>query len=401
MERISLESAVELLNQSCRLVNESEEVPLLDSLGRVIAKDVIAQHSQPPFDRSPLDGYAVRAEDTGDAARNSPVVLNVVDMVCAGYVSNKILNPGECIRIMTGGPMPEGSNAVIMQEDTDEGMDSVKVYRGVKPYQNYCYAGEDYKAGEVLIRKGEMLTAYHIGLLASNGITEVAVRNKLRVGIMSTGDELLDPGEKLCPGKIYNSNLYTLAGRITELGCEAVVMGTINDDPEKGMRLIDDNIGKVDMIITTGGVSVGKMDIMHPIFEGLKVRRLFWRLKLKPGTPAMAGIYREKLLLCLSGNPSAAAVTFELLFRPMLSTSMGCDDMALKSVMARMSESFSKKSSTRRFVKAAISGGEVSITGGNQSSGALKSMVGCNCLVDIPENGDIIEHGDMVKVVLI
>lgn len=401
MERISLESAVGLLTEQFQFEVKNERMSLLDALGRVLSEDVNAKHCQPPFDRSPLDGYAVRGEDTLHATEKEPVMLEVVDMVCAGYVSKKILKPGQCIRIMTGGPMPEGSNGVIKQEDTDEGLDTVIIYKGIKPGQNYCYAGEDYKTGDLLLKEGEKLTAYHIGLLASNGITEVAVKSKLKVGLMSTGDELMEPGQLLKPGKIYNSNLYTLIGRLTELGCEPVVMDTIHDDAEKGMELIDKYINKVDMIITTGGVSVGKMDIMHPIFEGLKVKRLFWQLQLKPGTPALAGMHKEKLLLCLSGNPSAAAVTFELLFRPLLSSAMGCDEMALKRITARASEAFLKKSPTRRFIKASIGAGEVSIEAGNQSSGTLKSMVGCNCFIDVPAGGDVVKSGDLVQVVLI
>jgi len=401
MERIALESAVELLKDQWSGVLESETVSLLEGLGRVLSEDVVAKHHQPPFDRSPLDGYAVRGEDTLGATKEAPVKLTVVDEVCAGHVSEEALKPGMCIRIMTGGPMPEGSNGVIKQEDTDEGMDVVAIYKGIKPNQNYCCAGEDYKAGEVLLKSGELLTAYHIGILASNGITAITVKRKLKVGLMSTGDELMEPGETLKSGKIYNSNLYTLTGRLMELGCEPVVIGTIHDDVDKGMSLIESYVDKVDVIVTTGGVSVGKMDIMHPIFDGLSANRLFWRLELKPGTPALAGTYKDKILLCLSGNPSAAAITFELLFRPLLSRIMGCEEMALKRVTVKMKEAFLKKSPTRRFIKANALGGEVSMTLGNQSSGALKSMIGCNCFIDVPAGGDVLQIGDPVEIVLI
>lgn len=399
MERISLEDGVKILTEQCQIRLKGEQLNLIDALGRVISEDVIARHHQPPFDRSPLDGYAIRGEDTTHASKESPTILEVIDEVCAGHVSRNELEAGQCIRIMTGGPMPKGSNAVIRQEDTDEGIDKVKVYKEIKPNQNYCYAGEDYKAGEVLLKAGEYLTAYHIGLLASNGITEVMVKRKLKVGIMSTGDELMEPSEPLTEGKIYNSNLYTLMGRLRELGCEPVIIGTIHDDIEKGMDLISAYAPIVDMIITTGGVSVGKMDIMHPIFEGLNVTRLFWRLKLKPGTPALAGIYNETLLLCLSGNPSAASITFELLFRPLLSTITGCEHFKLRRILAKMSEPFSKKSSTRRFIKAHVLGGEVSMTRGIQSSGVLKSMIGCNGFIDL-EAGESINSGDYVNVIL-
>jgi molybdopterin molybdotransferase len=401
MERIALEAGIKLLIEKNKIELEPVQKPLIEAMGEIIAEDVVAIHHQPPFDRSPLDGYAVRGEDTTHATKEAPVELTVIDEVCAGHVSDRQLESGQAIRIMTGGPMPKGSNGVIKQEDTDEGMTTVKIYKGIKAGQNYCYAGEDYKTDEVLLRAGECLSAYHIGLLASNGITEVPVKRKLRVGLMSTGDELLEPGTPLEAGKIYNSNLYTLKARLIELGCEPVVMGTIHDDVNRGMTLIDDIIDAIDMVVTTGGVSVGKMDIMHPIFEGLGVDRLFWRLQLKPGTPALAGLYEDKLILALSGNPSAAAITFELLFRPLLSHVTTCEDLNVKNIEGIMAVDFLKKSPTRRFIKAYVEGNQVYMTRGNQSSGALKSMIGCNCFIDVEAGADVLKIGDSVKLVLI
>lgn len=401
MEKISLEAAVTLLIGSCQVDLESESLPLLSALGRIISEDVVAKHHQPPFDRSPLDGYAVRGEDTSHATAEMPVTLEVIDEVCAGHVSEKKLEAGQCIRIMTGGPMPAGSNGVIKQEDTNEGIERVDIFKGIKAHQNYCYAGEDYKAGEVLLTAGENLSAYHIGLLASNGITDVSVKKRLRIGLMSTGDELIEPSQSLSAGKIYNSNLYTLQARLIELGCEPVVMGTIQDDVAKGIELIKHYSEQVDLIVTTGGVSVGKMDIMHPIFDGLNVSRLFWRLKLKPGTPALAGIYNETLLLCLSGNPSAASITFELLFRPLLAAVTACEAMNIRTTTCTLGEDFHKKSPTRRFIKAMVDGSSVMMTKGNQSSGVLKSMIGCNAFVDVAEGTGHLNKGDDVKVILL
>jgi len=401
MENISLEAAVELLQGHVALKIESETIALLESTGRILAEDVLARHHQPPFDRSPLDGYAVKGEETSQASRNEPVILTVIDEVCAGYVSSRELMSGQAIRIMTGGPMPKGSNGVIRQEDTNEGMNTVEIYKGIKANQNYCYAGEDYKAGQVLLEKGELLSAYHIGLLASNGITEVPVKKKLKVALMSTGDELMEPGATLQAGKIYNSNLYTLTARLTELGCQAVAIGTIHDDIDKGMTLIDQYVKDVDIIITTGGVSVGKMDIMHPIFERLKIKRLFWRVQVRPGTPALAGLYKDKLVLALSGNPSAAAITFELLFRPVLSYFNECPNLNLIRVTGKMLEDFKKKSPTRRLIKAYIEGDKVSLTKGNHSSGALKSMIACNCFIDVPAGSGPLNSGDAVQVILL
>lgn len=292
MNNIPLETALALLKKYSQLNMENETLPLLNVLGRVSAEDIVARHDQPPFNRSPLDGYAIHGSDTELATKERPVILSVIDQVCAGQVSSRGIKKGQCIRIMTGGLIPEGSCGVVAQEFTDGGQDKVTIFKGIEPYQNYCHAGEDYTIGEVLVKEGQLLTAYQLGLLASNGITKVSVKRQLSVGLMSTGDELLEPGENLQPGKIYNSNLYTLAGRLMALGCKPIIIGRVPDDAEKAMALINKTMPQVDMIITSGGVSVGKKDIMHPVYKGLHVKQLFWKLKLKPGTPALAGILR-------------------------------------------------------------------------------------------------------------
>lgn len=401
MENISLEHAIELLNMNHGIKTFTEKLPLLKCLGRVLAEDVFANHDQPPFDRSPLDGYAVRGEDLLLATVDTPVALTVVDEVCAGHVSARQLEEGQTIRIMTGGKMPDGSNAVVRQEDTDLAMDVVKVFKRVAPYKNYCYAGEDYKAGTRLMDEGDKLTAYHVGLLASNGIAEVSVKRPLKIGLLSTGDELMEPTEALKDGKIYNSNLYTLSARLMELGCEPLIMGTIQDDVELGVNLIKEFAPRVDMVITTGGVSVGKMDILHPILKELDAKRLFWKITMKPGSPAIASIFNGKLILSLSGNPSAAATTFELFFRSILSTAMKCNELKMKPIKGVMAENFMKRSPNRRLLRAYYKGGQVYLTKGNQSSGALMSMVGCNCFVDIPAGSGKLLAGYDVDVLLL
>lgn len=401
MENISLEQAIGLLNTNHGIKTFTEKRPLLESLGCILDEDIFARHNQPPFDRSPLDGYAVRGEDLILATKNMPVVLTVVDEVCAGHISCKQLEEGQAVRIMTGGKMPKGSNAVVRQEDTDLSMDEVKVFKRVDPYKNYCYTGEDYKFGVKLMEEGDKLTAYHIGLLASNGIAEVGVKRPLKIGLLSTGDELMEPTESLKDGKIYNSNLYTLSARLIELGCEPLIMGTIQDNVELGVKFIRETVPKVDMIITTGGVSVGKMDIMHPIIEELRANRLFWKITIKPGSPAIASVFNGKLILSLSGNPSAAATTFELFFRAILSSAMNSEDLKMKSIKGIMAESFRKRSPNRRFLRAYYSGGQIYLTKGNQSSGALMSMVGCNCFVDIQAGNQGLLAETLVDVLLL
>lgn len=400
MERIELEKAVKRLIENVSVNIEDEWVDILHSGGRVLSKDVEALHHQPPFDRSPLDGYAVKGADTSHATFDDPIRLEVIDEVCAGRVSDMTLKEGQAIRIMTGGPMPKGSDGVIRQEDTDMGEAVVKIYKGIKTGQNYCFAGEDFKAGEILFETGTLMDAYKIGMLASNGISKVKVKKKLKVGLISTGDELVEPGKALHAGKIYNSNLYTLSARLIELGCDPHVIGTIGDDVNLGMSLIEEHASKVDMIVTTGGVSVGKMDIMHPIYKGLGLERLFWKVNLRPGTPALAGLYNNTLVLSLSGNPSACAITFELLFRPLFSHLKSCKALNLRRVNGFMIEAFNKKSPTRRMIKATMSNGQVELTKGCHSSGVLRSMIGCNCLIDVAAGSDALDIGDEVEIIM-
>lgn len=404
MKNIPLEDAIELLLDHTTAIKDTEKVDLLEAEGRILAKDILAPLSQPPFDRSPLDGYALKGEDTQGATQETPIALNVIEEIHAGTVAQKELQPGQAIRIMTGAPMPAGSNCVIRQEDTDEEAlqsGKVQIYKELKPYSNYCYAGEDYKEGDLLIKKGAKLSAYHIGLMASTGLVQVEVMRKPRIALLSTGDELLDPGQQLQPGKIYNSNLYTLAIRLKELGCQPIILGTTGDNVDKTAQLIKDVMDKVDMVMTTGGVSVGVKDILHPVVAELGAYRLFWRLQMKPGTPALASVYDSKLILSLSGNPSAACITFELLFRDLLAKMLGSEELKIREVQAKMADDFLKKSPNRRFIRAKYQDGEVSLFTKQHSSGVLGSMIGCNCLVDIEAGNPGLGAGSLVKVKVI
>lgn len=400
MKNIELEDGLALLLGEIKELTGQEQVSLLESKGRILSEDINAPLSQPPFDRSPLDGYALKGEDSSGASRENPVVLKVVEEVCAGGYSHRELQSGEAIRIMTGAPMPKGSNCVIRQEDTNEDEVNVALYAEVKPYGNYCYAGEDFKEGQLMLTKGTLLDAAHIGLLASMGMTKILVKSRVRVALLSTGDELVDPGKPLGNGKIYNSNLYTLAIRLQELGCEPIILGTSGDDIDVTVDKIKEVIDEVDFFITTGGVSVGKKDILHPVTAQLGAKRLFWRLKLKPGTPALATVFKSKVILSLSGNPSAAFITFELLFRDLLAKMTGCNMMKTKKLMARMRDDFLKRSPNRRFLRAYYEDGEVSLINNNHSSGVLSSMIGCNCMIDIEAGVEGLKAGDTVPVVV-
>ena len=401
MSELTLEQAQGLLLERIKEIKETERIPLWDAIGRVPAEDIFAKHDQPPFPRSPLDGYAVRSGDIKGASKGSPARLTVIDEADAGHVSKTKVVAGTAVRIMTGAPIPEGADCIVGQEDTDYGEDTVEVYEKISAYENYCFAGEDYKAGTKIIDKGMKLGAVEIGILASLGLREAYVLRKPRAAVLTTGDELVLPGEELKPGKIYDSNLYTVVTRLTALGAEVVRKGRTGDSKEEAAAWIRDAGKEADIIITTGGVSVGKKDIMHDVLKLLNCERIFWKIAVKPGMPTLCAQYEGKLLICLSGNPFGAAVNLELLVRPILSKLMGRKDLELKRIRAVTQSAFPKRSGVTRYVRAFYEDGSVRIPKGSNASGILSSMCGCNCLIEIPAGTPELKKGEEVWIILI
>lgn len=401
VEALTLEQAVEILLARVKKIEEREEISLWDAVGRVLAEDVTAQRNQPPFPRSPLDGYAVRSEDIQEAGKEHPAVLHVIDEVTAGHVSKKQVTKGTAICIMTGAPIPEGADCVVMQEDTDYGEDTVQVYRIVGSYRNYCFAGEDYRIGAKLLSKDTVLGAVEIGTLASLGMEKVWVYRRPRTAVITTGDEIVLPGEELTEGKIYDSNLYTVGTRLISWGMSVTDSGKVGDDAALVADRIRKAAEKADIIITTGGVSVGKKDIMHEVIDLLSCEKLFWRVAIKPGMPTLCAVYQGKLLICLSGNPYGAAVNLELLVRPVLVRMSGRGDLVLKRKQAVSASEFPKKSPVPRYVRAHYEDGFVRKAEGLNDSGVLSSMCGCNCLIEIPAGTESLKEGDTVWVVML
>lgn len=401
MKNIELEYALQVIEDSVDEINKTDIIKIEESMGRIIGEDVYAPINQPPFNRSPLDGYALRAEDTKGASDRSPIKLKVVDEIFAGGNINTVVNKGQAIRIMTGAEIPEGADCVIRQEITNYGMEEVEIYSELKSYENYCFKGEDIKKGSKLISKGDKLTYVHIGILAAMGITEVLVKRKPRVGIISTGDELVYRGEPLKKGKIYDSNRIIISMRLLEFGCEIITSKIVSDETHKVYEEIENIIDKVDIVITTGGVSVGKKDIMHEVIKELNANRLFWKVKMKPGTPAIYSIYKNKPILSLSGNPFAAIATFELMGRKLIYKLTGDLDLKQVSIKSVMEDDFLKESKGRRIVRGIYKNNKVYISQGGHSPGMMASMLGCNCLIDIKPGTKKLLKGDEVDIILI
>lgn len=401
MSELTLEQAQKLLLARVEKIQETEEILLWEGVGRTLAEDIFAQHDQPPFPRSPLDGYAVRSRDIQGVSKECPAALTVIDEVDAGHVSSRRVEEGTAIRIMTGAPIPEGADCVVRQEDTDCGEERAEIYKEVKAYENYCFAGEDYKAGAKILEKGTRLGAIELGTLASLGLGSARVFRRIRVGVLTTGDELVLPGEERTPGKIYDSNLYTLVTRLTSLGAEIVKKGRTGDSPEEAAAWIREAAGEADIILTTGGVSVGKKDIMHDVLKLLDCERIFWKIAIKPGMPTLCAQVEGKLLICLSGNPFGAAANLELLVRPVLVKMTGRKELELKRLPAKAESEFPKPSGVTRYVRAFYEDGKVRIPEGSNASGILSSMCGCNCLIEIPAGTPALKRGDKVWIVLL
>ena len=411
--RLDLEQAVKRILQVVSGPAGTENLPLSQCSGRFLAEDFTAPMDNPPFHRSALDGYAVRSEDIQNASPNSPVRLRVTGARYAGQdlagepSSAAAVKPDCALRIMTGAVMPEGADCVIRQEDTDMGAETVSIFQPVPSGKNFARRGEDIRRGTLLLRAGQKISFAETGILASMGAAQVPVFSSPRVALLSTGDELALPGEPLdpsgfgFPGKIYNSSLYLLAARLRELGAEPVMIQMLRDDPAAAalkIREIADN-GLADFIITTGGVSVGEKDIFHQVVPMSGGELLFWRLKIKPGSPVMFWKLGNLPVLSLSGNPFAAFVTFELLARPILRKLSGTSALDLRPASAILASPFPKAGSLRRFVRGRYENGAVSLPDGH-SSGMLLSLSGCNCLVDIPAGSGPLNVGDPVQILL-
>lgn len=380
--RVSIEEAQRLLLSKISPL-APVSVPLKNALGLVLAEPVTAAMDQPPFPRSPYDGYALLAQSSAGASPTNPVTLEVVGKIFAGAPANVSICPGQAVRIMTGGVIPDGADCVLMQEKTDSGERLVQIFASLSPHDNYCDRGEDFKTGDLLAPAGMPVTAAGSSVLTSAGVTEVRVFPRPLIAFLSTGDELQNAGEALEPGHIYDSNAAFFTARLEELGVSALALGSVADDMESLMQNFTSGTKRATLVISSGGVSVGQKDFAPKALEALGAEIVFQGVSVKPGMPATFALLEGKPILALSGNPFAAAVTFELLARPAIAKMAADPRLAPQKSRARLAETFEKASPVRRFQRGVLTDGAVTIPAA-QGNGQMRTMIGCNCLVELP-----------------
>jgi molybdopterin molybdotransferase len=378
-----------------------EKVGLLEALGRVLGEDIIAQRDNPPWDNSAMDGFAVRFDDIAqEYPIGKPVTLTVIEEVPAGKMATKTVGPGQAIRIMTGAPIPKGADTVIRIEDTEHTPTSVTVFKPEPRGANIRPQGEDVKKGERIITKGTPIRPAEAGMLAILGKPFVVVYQRPRVAILSTGDELADLDEQLSEDKIINSNSWALALAVQEAGGVPILLGVAKDNPAALKEKIMNGLN-ADILVLSGGVSMGDYDFTQAVFKDLGAEMHFWKLAIRPGQPLAFGRIQGTLAFGLPGNPVSSMVTFEQLVRPAILKMGGHRSYGRPMVQAVFQEAFRKKPDRRHFLRGILrrEGGVFKVrTTGDQGSGILTSMVKANCLIDIPQEVEHVNPGDTVTV---
>lgn len=389
----------------------AQAVPLADARGLVTVDPIVAAHDVPPFCNSAMDGFAVRCADTAGASTEAPVYLRVVGAIPAGEEPVCGVEPGTAVRIMTGAVLPQGADAVVRIEETDEvsqghGREGrIAILRAVKRLDNVRLAGEDIRKGAVALPAGTVLGAAHLGLLSSLGSTEVAVRPRPRVGILSTGDEVVAAGETPALGQIPDSNGVTLAAMVAEAGGLPVPLGIVHDD----LRSLRDSLRaasahhRLDLLVTSGGISVGDYDMVKVALRA-EGEIALWHVRIKPGKPLAVGVIGGTPLLGLPGNPVAAAVGFLQFARPAIRCMLGDPNLALPRVLATVAAPIDNRGRRRHFVRVRLdadgAGGYRAVPMADQGSGILSSLALADGLLVVPEAITAVAPGTRLPVEL-
>lgn len=377
---VELEEAIEILNSNINAL-DTEYISVSQCTGRYLVEDVHSTINNPPFNKSAMDGYAIIADD-----ENSE--MQIIGKVYAGQVFDGAVQYGTAVRIMTGAPIPKGANAVIKQEDVEVIHNGkIIIKKQIREHENICFKGEDIKKGTLLVKKDKPLDFADVGIIASSGIKVVHVYKKPKIAFISTGDEVVDVDESLSPGKIYNSNKYTIIARLRELGYDIHCTKHVSDIQNEIGEYIKTMAKEADLIITTGGVSVGEKDLLNEVIEDIGGCRLFWKVKIKPGSAVLCSMMNKIPIISLSGNPTAALTGFELFVKGALEKLCGKQHIEITREKAVLSEEILKSSPQRRYIRAryciddAIQ--KVCLTQIKSGNGILSSNLNSNCMIEL------------------
>lgn len=379
---------------------EKEWIGLEESYGRILAEDVTAEENVPAFAKSPLDGYALIGENTEGASPEHPVTLKITEEIQAGSVPHKRITDGWAAKILTGAPVPDGCNAVERFEATEFTEDTVTFTKPVKANTNIVPAGDDIRTGRVVAAKGEQITPPVTGIFAALGYVKVPVYKKPFITIISTGSELVSPEETPGRGQIRNSSYHLIRGYLEEAGAKVGSLDIIYDEVDKIAEKLDEALKTSDMVITTGGVSVGDYDLVLAATEKIGAERLFWKVGFRPGGTMLAAQKNGKLILGLSGNPASASIALHLLGIPYVRKLQGMPGKAPERILVELKDPITKDSPYGRLVR-----GRLVMEEGKtyfksmdwQGNGALSSLLGCDLIADLPEGTPPLPAGTVVK----
>jgi len=401
---LTLEEAQEAINRLEVKALGSEEAPLLIAHNRVLAENVTSKLDIPPFDRSTVDGYAVKAADTFGAEEKQPAKLRVCGVVNIGELPKVNVSEGQAAEIVTGAPIPEGADAVVMVEDTEKTGAELRVFSSVTKGENVMKKGADIKKGETVLNAGQVLSSREIGVLAALGAASARVHAVPRVAVLSTGGEVTEPGSVLPAGKIYDINAYSLCAAVLESGGKPVYMGVAPDDPTEMREALQRALECADVVITSGGVSVGPKDITPQTVDSLgKPGLIFSGIAVKPGKPTTVALIGRKLVFALPGHPTSALLMFQLLVRPVIWRLAGRAATEVALVRAVAGRRMFSAKGRRTFVMVTLrkeKDGFVAETVESGASGAITTLAKADGYVEIPENQQFVDKDEEVKVTL-
>ncbi len=393
---LSYGEAKRVVDANIKPVSRVETINLDDASGRVLAEDIVATLSIPPFDRAAMDGYAVKARDTFNAGQFNPKVLNLAAQLDAGEIPKKRISTGECIQIATGAMMPAGADAVVMVEDTEAENDRIKVFKSVYPRANVAQKGEDIKEGNPVLRQGFVLDAGRIGVLASQGISQIKVYEKPKVAILTTGEEVVEVGKKLPRGHIYDINSHTIASVVEANGGIPLRLGITGDDADELKAIITEAL-KSDLIVISGGSSVGERDLLVSVLQDLG-KVLFHGIQVKPGKPTIFALIEDKPLMGMPGYPTSCLINTYLFLLPAIRKMAHLPPRRGETVEAKISRRVPGSVGRRQFLTVKIDGGEAVPV--FKESGAITSIAEADGYIEIAENIDLLEKGEPVTVTL-